>query len=185
MRFLASLVSVANFVCVLVLADSTVRLRVSRDASVSFNGILCQNDTVPCSSVPLGLQTKLVAFKGNRDYSRILLGFDLPLDSVKKCVLQVPAPIDIAGPGYSLTASVTDDFWDEATVSGFTKKIDGTPVGSTNVTGRVASEIDVTSACVGAKNHKLSLFVDTSFPLVAFNSIQSGNSDVFKLDYSF
>ncbi|KAI7821427.1 hypothetical protein BX661DRAFT_207544 [Kickxella alabastrina] len=114
-----------------------------------------------------------------------LLGFDLPLDSVKKCVLQVPAPIDIAGPGYSLTASVTDDFWDEATVSGFTKKIDGTPVGSTNVTGRVASEIDVTSACVGAKNHKLSLFVDTSFPLVAFNSIQSGNSDVFKLDYSF
>ncbi|KAJ2726672.1 hypothetical protein GGI07_000395 [Coemansia sp. Benny D115] len=169
------------------LAASTVNLRVNRDATVSFNGILCNNDTVPCSSIPQGLQNKVTTFKGNRDYTRILLGFDLPTNAPTKCVLKVPKAIDVAATdGYQLTVTVTDDTWDEATVSGYTKRLDGTSVGSVNVTTSTGTgSLDVTDSCKKAKNLKLSFFLDTNSSLISFNSIQSGNPDVFTLDYTF
>ncbi|KAJ1822085.1 hypothetical protein LPJ56_001004 [Coemansia sp. RSA 2599] len=168
-------------------ASSTVTLRVARDATVAFNGILCANDTVPCSSLRFGLDTKLLTFRGNRDYERVLLGFDLPLNAPTKCVLRVPPPLESAQPsGYALTVSVTDDFWDEQSVSGYTKKIDGSNLGSVNVTtagGR--GSLDITGACKDAKNHKLSLWVDTQSSMISFNSLQSGSPDVFTLEYTF
>ncbi|KAJ2571668.1 hypothetical protein GGH19_004858 [Coemansia sp. RSA 1807] len=163
-------------------AESTVNLRVARDASVSFNGIQCNYDTVPCSSIPRGLDNKLTAFRGNRDYGRVLLGFDLPLNAPTKCVLRVPKPIENSG-DVSLTVASTDSIWEESTVNGYTKRIDGEQVGSLEATN--GGELDVTDACARAVNHKLSLFVDTAGGMVTFNSLQSGSADVFVLDYSF
>ncbi|KAJ2372595.1 hypothetical protein IW150_004043 [Coemansia sp. RSA 2607] len=167
--------------------DSKVNLRVARDATVSFNGILCANDTIPCSSLRYGLDNKLMTFRGNRDYERVLLGFDLPTNKPKKCVLRIPKPLETAsGNGYALTVSTTDSFWDEATVSGYTKKLDGAQVGSANVTSNNATgTVDVTSVCANATNYKISLFVDTQNSMITFNSLQSGSSDVFTLDYTF
>ncbi|KAI9504844.1 hypothetical protein GGI25_004182 [Coemansia spiralis] len=156
----------------------TVSLRVARDATVSFNGIQCNNNTVPCSSIPLGLDNTLTSFKGNRDYRRILLGFDLPTNAPTGCVLRIPntqdgLPVDVA-------VVRTDDTWDEQTVSGYTKRLDGSVVGSTTT-----GSLDVTGACKDAVNHKLSFFVDTNKDMVTFNSVQSGSPAVFSLDYSF
>ncbi|KAJ2119616.1 hypothetical protein IWW56_001620 [Coemansia sp. RSA 2131] len=162
--------------------ESTVSLRVARDATVSFNGIQCNNDTVPCSSIPRGLDNKLMSFRGNRDYERVLLGFDLPLNAPTKCVLRVPKPIDNSG-DVSLTVATTDSVWEEATVNGYTKRLNGEQVGSLTATN--GGELDVTDACARAVNHKLSLFVDTAGAMVTFNSLQSGSGDVFVLDYSF
>ncbi|KAJ2844695.1 hypothetical protein J3B02_004893, partial [Coemansia erecta] len=86
-------------------ANSTATLRVSRDATVSFNGIQCANDTVPCSSLRYGLDAKLLSFRGNRDYERILLGFDLPINQAKRCILHVPPPIEPTSGGYAVTVS--------------------------------------------------------------------------------
>ncbi|KAJ2032295.1 hypothetical protein IWW57_000293 [Coemansia sp. S610] len=173
----------------LALGASTVNLRVARDATVSYNGIMCSYDTVPCNAIPFGLQNKVTTFRGNRDFSRVLLGFDLPTNKPTKCVLRVPKPVDNNGPsapGFALTVSNTDNVWDEASVCGYNKKIDGTVVGSVNVTApQETGSVDVTAACTNATNYKISLFVDTSFPLIAFNSLQSGHKDVFTLDYTF
>ncbi|KAJ1671790.1 hypothetical protein GGF44_002602 [Coemansia sp. RSA 1694] len=171
------------------LGASTVNLRVARDATISYNGILCNYDTVPCTAIPFGLQNKVTTFRGNRDFERVLLGFDLPTNAPTKCVLRIPKPVDNNGPnapGFALTVSSTDNVWDEASVSGYNKKIDGTLIGSVNVTApQDTASIDVTAACANASNYKISLFVDTSFPLISFNSLQSGSKDVFTLDYTF
>ncbi|KAJ2658718.1 hypothetical protein IWW48_003866 [Coemansia sp. RSA 1200] len=165
-------------------ACDTVNLRISRDATVSFNGILCQNDTVPCSSIPRGLDSSVIAFKGNRDYSRILVGFDLPTNKPSKCVLRIP-PATSDG-GYQLTVARTDDVWEEATVNGYTKRLDGTIVGSANSTDSSApGSLDVTSVCDGSTSRRLSFFVDTDRAMVTFNSLQSGSPDIFTLDYTF
>ncbi|KAJ1722358.1 hypothetical protein LPJ53_003226 [Coemansia erecta] len=186
MKFL-SVSALLALVPAIVFADSTVNLRVARDATVAFNGILCANDTIPCSSLRFGLDSKLLTFRGNRDYERVLLGFDLPTNKPKKCVLRIPKPLEKASEnGYALTVSTTDSFWDEATVSGYTKKLDGAQVGSANVTSNDAvGTVDVTAVCANATNYKISLFVDTENSMITFNSLQSGSSDVFTLDYTF
>ncbi|KAJ1801047.1 hypothetical protein LPJ59_000606 [Coemansia sp. RSA 2399] len=167
--------------------SATVNLRVSRDATVSFNGIMCQNNTVPCSSIPLGLDASLTTFKGNRDYRRVLVGFDLPTTKPSSCILRIPAPTSGAsGSGYQLTVVRTDDVWEEATVSGYTKRLDGTSVGSVKVADASSpGSLDVTSVCDGSANRRLSFFVDTDGGMLTFDSLQSGNSDIFTLDYTF
>ncbi|KAJ1833847.1 hypothetical protein IWW55_004403 [Coemansia sp. RSA 2706] len=166
-------------------ADSTTSLRVARDATVAFNGIMCNNDTVPCSSLAQGLQNTVVTFRGNRDYERVLLGFDLPLNAPKKCVLRIPKPAESTGDSVEVTVAATDSVWDEATVSGYNKKLDGTQVGTAAVSKSEGGTLDVTEACANASNHKLSLFVDTTGSMITFNSVQSGSGDVFVLDYTF
>ncbi|KAJ1998099.1 hypothetical protein H4R26_005585, partial [Coemansia thaxteri] len=66
-------------------------------------------------------------------------------------------------------------------------KIDSTQIGSLNVTTPDGTgTIDITAACdKAAAGHKISVFVDTAFPMLSFNSIQSGSADVFTLDYTF
>ncbi|KAG0342417.1 hypothetical protein BG000_004714 [Podila horticola] len=155
---------------------------VARDATVAFNGIMCGR--IPCSSIPQGLNKDLVTFKGNRDYERILLGFDLPANPISKCVLKIPYPIEFKTTGeYILTATVTDNDWEERTVVGTNKKNDGMQVGSVKVQAhQKPGDIDVTSACQRAKGGKLSLFVDTDFSMTRFNSIESKSPDIFSLD---
>ncbi|KAJ2757492.1 hypothetical protein IWQ56_006253, partial [Coemansia nantahalensis] len=95
---------------------------VARDATVAYNGITCDNN-VPCNSIPHGSEPTVLSFKGNRDYERILLGFDLPATTPKKCVLHIPKPAE--GDSYNLAVVSTDSNWDEATVTGANKDIAG------------------------------------------------------------
>ncbi|KAJ1944711.1 hypothetical protein FBU59_002526 [Linderina macrospora] len=165
----------------------TINIRVARDSTVAYNGIMCDNN-IPCNSIPFGLKNDLLTFKGNRDYERVLLGFDLPTTKpISKCLLKIPTPIEVATTGeYTLTATVTDNKWNETAVTGANKDIGGTQIGSVNiVAGQKPGSIDVTSACKNAKDDKLSLFVDTSFPMVRFNSIQSGSPAIFSLDITY
>ncbi|KAJ1767066.1 hypothetical protein LPJ74_005571 [Coemansia sp. RSA 1843] len=159
-------------------ACATVNLRTSRDATVSFNGIMCQNDTVPCSSIPLGLDTSLTTFKGNRDYRRVLIGFDLPTNKPSSCILRIPAPTSNASntnnSGYQLTVVRTDDVWEEPTVNGYTKRLEGTTVGSVKVADASSpGSLDVTSVCDGSASRRLSFFVDTDGGMLTFDSLQS------------
>lgn len=169
------------------LAASTVNLRVSQDATVSFNGIMCWNDTVPCSSIRMGLESTLMSFRGNRDYERALLGFNLPTNAPQKCVLHIPKPKELGSEGgYEVTVSSTDNVWQEDSVNGFTKRNYGKQIGK----GKAASAqdtiaVDVTEACKQSKDYKLSLFVDTTGSMIRWNSLQSESSDVFTLDYTF
>ncbi|KAJ1953056.1 hypothetical protein EC988_003212 [Linderina pennispora] len=147
----------------------------------------CDNN-IPCNSIPFGLDKALTAFRGNRDFERVLLGFDLPTTKpISKCVLKIPTPIEVATTGeYTLTAIVTDNNWNETAVAGANKDMSGTQVGSAKVVaGQAPGDIDVTSACQNAKDDKLSLFIDTSFPMVRFNSIQSGSPAIFSLDIKY
>ncbi|PIA14577.1 hypothetical protein COEREDRAFT_82613 [Coemansia reversa NRRL 1564] len=165
-------------------ADNTESVRVARDATVAFNGIMCDND-IPCSSIPHGMEDKLLSFRGNRDYERILLGFDLPAgETAKSCVLRIPPPLEIPGDSYELTVATTDNNWEEATVNGKTKSLDGERIGSVSGTNGQGTSVDITEACKKATDGKLSLFVDTARQMVTFNSIQSGSSDIFSIDFT-
>ncbi|KAG0049862.1 hypothetical protein BGZ83_005329 [Gryganskiella cystojenkinii] len=161
----------------------TTSIPVARDATVSFNGITCDNN-IPCNSIPFGRKLDLVSFQGNRDYERILLGFDLPANSISKCVLKIPFPIEVpTNSDYSLTVTVTDNNWAEDTVTGANKNNGGSQIGSVNVLrGQKPGDIDVTSSCQSATGGKLSLFVGTGFTYTRFNSVQSGSSAIFSLD---
>ncbi|KAJ2817015.1 hypothetical protein FBU31_006374, partial [Coemansia sp. 'formosensis'] len=77
--------SLAAVALPLALGASTVNLRVARDSTISYNGILCNYDTAPCSAIPHGQENKVTASRGNRDSERILLGFDLPTNKPTKC----------------------------------------------------------------------------------------------------
>ncbi|KAJ2715323.1 hypothetical protein H4R19_001269 [Coemansia spiralis] len=159
---------------------SAETVRVARDATVAYNGQMCQSSTgsVPCNSIPQGLDRTLLSFKGNRDYERILLGFDLPPTLPSKCILHIPAAVD--GAQYNLTVSATDNNWDEATVAGANKDIYGFQVAAVEWP---ATAVDIKYACDESIGNKLSLFVDTVAYGVTFNSLQSGSNDVFMLEY--
>jgi hypothetical protein len=98
-------------------------------------------------------------------------------------MLSVPAPIEPPGGGnYSLSVSVTDNDWDEATVSGAIKRIDGKLLGDMAVPeGQPPGQVDVTAACQTGDS-KISLFVDTHGPMIRFNSRESGSDGVFALE---
>ncbi|KAG0013558.1 hypothetical protein BGZ82_002095 [Podila clonocystis] len=183
MKFFASFTLAA----VIGLAEAYITtIRVTQDATVAFNGMMC-DDNVPCNSIPFGLNTDLTSFKGNRDYERILLGFDLPANLISKCILKIPHPIEVGTPGeYTLTATVTDNDWAEDSVVGASKKNDGTQVGYVKVqANQTPDDIDITSACQEANGGKLSLFVDANFSLIRFHSIQSGSPAIFSLDVTY
>ncbi|KAJ1726041.1 hypothetical protein LPJ61_005462 [Coemansia biformis] len=157
---------------------SAETVRVARDATIMYNGMMCNDDTVRCDSIPRGLDTNLVSFRGNRDYERVLLGFDLPATTPKKCILRVPKPQDDSE--YKLMVVVTDNNWEEATVCGANKANEGQEIGSVDSPG---TTVDVSEACRNAKDQKLSLFVTTESSMVTFSSLQSGSNDVFELEY--
>jgi hypothetical protein len=161
---------------------------VNHDATVAYNGIMCDNNTL-FSAIPQGKQSRLVAFKGNRDYERILLGFDLPQRALVKCVLLIPKPVDNASAdgSYNFTISLTDNDWDEATVSGRTKAMASTEIARVVVDSsdnqKEPVPVDITQACHASRD-RLSLFIDTSFPMIVFNSIESGSADIFAIEYA-
>ncbi|KAJ2712801.1 hypothetical protein H4R19_002569, partial [Coemansia spiralis] len=117
---------------------------------------------------------------GNRDYERILLRFDLPPTLPRKCVLHIPAVV--GGTQYNLTVTATDNSWDEATVDGANKAIAGFQIAAVEWP---ATAVDIKYPWDKSIGNKLGLFVDTVAYSTAFNSLQSGNNDVFVLAYLF
>ncbi|KAJ2160633.1 hypothetical protein GGF46_002126 [Coemansia sp. RSA 552] len=117
-----------------------------------------------------------MSFRGNRDYERVLVGFDVQATPTK-CVLRIPRPVE--GEAYTLTVAVTDNDWEEATVSGATKNIDGTRIGGevhSDSAGR--AQLDVSEACRQGRN---SFFVDTAGTMLQFAAGESGG-EVFQLE---
>ncbi|KAJ2715324.1 hypothetical protein H4R19_001270 [Coemansia spiralis] len=159
-------------------AADTTTVRVAQDATVTYNNAMCLNSTVQCDTIPKGLDTYVLAFTNERDYERILLGFDIPSPAPQTCTLRVPQPQYSAE--YMLTVWSTDNDWDEATVCGANKANAGSLLGGLQWP---ATTVDVTAVCQAAAGQRLSLFVDsTSGNVVSFDSLQSGNDDVFALD---
>ncbi|KAJ2779146.1 hypothetical protein H4R18_004177 [Coemansia javaensis] len=169
----------AAVACLAAVAAAAVGIGlVERDATVSYNGMTC--GAVPCESIPLGMESTVVSFRGNRDYRRILLGFDVPRDPPASCSLMIPRPVE--GADYKLAVVETDSNWDEATVSGATKSIDGTRIATVSAPD---ASVDITDACRRAAGKRLSLFVNTEAQGVTFNSRQSGKDDVFAIQYAY
>ncbi|KAJ2002773.1 hypothetical protein GGI04_001541 [Coemansia thaxteri] len=161
----------------------------ARDATVSYNTFKNADGSFE-SLTPKGGQSTLVTFKGNRDYERILLGFNLPSQvkdpsQITKCVLNVPVPKDAPDQDYALTAYAASSNWDEDTVNAATKITSIRQLGSVNIpSGQNPGSIDVTGACQAAAEGKFSMFVDTSQPLVTFYSRDSGKP-TFSLDLTY
>ncbi|KAJ1943117.1 hypothetical protein FBU59_003007 [Linderina macrospora] len=170
--------------------DMTVSTDVARDATVAYNGFQNSDGTFD-ALVPKGLKDTLVTFKGNRDYERVLLGFDMPKmikdpSQITNCVLHVPTPKDAPTTSYTLTAFTASSNWDEATVNAQTQITSIRMLGSVSVSGNgdKPGDIDITGACQAAAEGKFSLLLDTSGPLVSFNSLQAG-MDMFSVDITY
>ncbi|KAJ2079151.1 hypothetical protein H4R24_003981 [Coemansia sp. RSA 988] len=167
--------------------DNTVfHVDTARDATIAYNGFRDSNGNADAYT-PKGNDDTLVSFKGNRDYRRILLGYDLPREiedtsHITKCTLNVPKPAQPVDQDYTLTAYTASSNWEESTVDAGTKIISDKIVGSESFpAGKYSGTIDITGACQAAAEGKFSLFVDTSQPLVVFNSQNSGKA-TFSVD---
>ncbi|KAI8318105.1 hypothetical protein GQ54DRAFT_300795 [Martensiomyces pterosporus] len=161
----------------------------ARDSTVAYNAFKNSKGQYD-ALIPKGMEDTLVASKSDKDYERILLGFDLPdkitdPSQITNCVLHVPQPKDAPKQDYSLTAYAASSNWDEATVNADTKIMSIKQLTTTDVSkGSNPGDIDVTGACQAAAEGKFSMFVDSSGPSVSFDSIQSGK-DTFSLDITY
>ncbi|KAJ1938707.1 hypothetical protein EC988_007509 [Linderina pennispora] len=170
--------------------NNVVSTDVARDTTLAYNGFQNPDGTFD-ALVPKGLKDTLVTFKGNRDYERILLGFDMPSkvkdpSQITKCVLHVPTPKDAPSDSYSLTAFSASSNWDEATANAMTQITSVRQVGSVSVSDKdeKPGDIDITGACQAAAEGKFSIFLDTSGPAVTFYSHQA-NKDKFTVDITY
>ncbi|KAJ2744932.1 hypothetical protein GGI20_002582 [Coemansia sp. BCRC 34301] len=144
-------------------ARSVFHLDTARDATVSYNTFQDSNGSFEALT-PKGAQSTLTSFKGDDDYRRILLGFDLPSSRVKdpsritKCLLHVPVPKNAPAQDYSLTAYTASSNWDEDSVNGATKITSVRELSSVSVRkGQNPGSIDVTGACQAAAEGKFSI----------------------------
>ncbi|KAI8318438.1 hypothetical protein GQ54DRAFT_300339 [Martensiomyces pterosporus] len=162
-------------------------LPVARDTSIIYNARICANN-IRCASIDQGQKENLITGKDDESEVRILLGFDLPLAKPTKCTLVIPRILSSVKVNHTLTVSLTDNSWDELTANGFTKSNISEEVGRIYVEGsdKSAKQIDVSKACLEAKDGRLSLFVDSDNPAIMFDSRESTNAakQVFALKYS-
>ncbi|KAJ2836754.1 hypothetical protein FBU31_001290 [Coemansia sp. 'formosensis'] len=170
-------------------AAKVYHLSAARDATVSYSGLKNPDGSFE-SLTPKGGQSTLTTFKGSNDYSRILLGFEVPAkvkdpSLITKCVLNVPVPKDAPKQDYSLTAYTASSNWDEDTVNGATKITSTKELGMVSVPkNKNPGPIDVTGACQAAAEGNFSLFVDTNQPMVTFYSRSSGKQS-FTLEMTY
>ncbi|PIA13325.1 hypothetical protein COEREDRAFT_89676 [Coemansia reversa NRRL 1564] len=170
--------------------DNTVfHADTARDATIAYNGFSDANGN-PDAYTPKGNDDTLISFKGNRDYRRILLGYNLPSNIkdpslITKCTLNVPKPVLPVDQDYTLTVYTASSNWEEDTVDAGTKIISDKIVGSGGFSaGKYSGTISITGACQAAAEGKFSMFVDTNQPLVVFNSQNSGK-DTFSVDITY
>ncbi|KAJ2557902.1 hypothetical protein EV175_001068 [Coemansia sp. RSA 1933] len=141
--------------------------------------------------VSQGLDYSLIAHRDNIDYSRILLGFDIPekVDNprdITRCILRVPKPRRSPKQNYELIAYAASSNWNEATVTPASGVTTSGMLGSTLVQrGRSPGDIDVTQACRAAVERKVSVMLDSSGPLVVFDSRNSNKHRHFKLEMQY
>ncbi|KAJ2504833.1 hypothetical protein GGF44_003110 [Coemansia sp. RSA 1694] len=190
MRIAAAIFVALATVHAAVTTHAVYHLKTARDATVSYSTQKNSDGSFEALT-PKGNQGTLTSFKGNKDYRRILLGYDLPAkvkdpSLITKCVLHVPVPKDSPGQDYSLTAYTASSNWDEDSVNGDTKITSVYELTTVNVgKGQNPGAIDVTGACQAAAEGKFSMYVDTSQPLVTFYSKESAGKPTFTLDLTY
>ncbi|ORX71103.1 hypothetical protein DL89DRAFT_282591 [Linderina pennispora] len=180
---------VATLFVVSLVSATAIRTGVAHDSTITYNARLC-NGSRPCASIAKGLQRTLGTFDMDGSQDRVLLRFQLPVDSrtIVSCTLNVPVPISAPVGHYTLSISATDNNWAEDTVSGISKSRNGTDVGSVVIfnSQQLPRSVLVTSACQRfAENNTLSMFVTSDGKQVSFNSLESGSPDIFSLDVSY
>ncbi|KAJ2354841.1 hypothetical protein IWW50_004372 [Coemansia erecta] len=182
---------VTAYVCALisvsVAAGNRIRVSTARDATVSYNGMQNGDGTFDAYT-PKGMDPTLVSIKNERDYRRILLGFDLPetvieVERIRRCRLHVPKPVDRPSHDYMLTAYAASNNWEERTVTAADEIVSEVAVGSVAVRrGHNPDDMDVTSACLAAQSGRFSMFLDSNLEQVVFNSRNSNKKETFYLD---
>ncbi|KAJ2607141.1 hypothetical protein H4S08_004925 [Coemansia sp. RSA 1365] len=170
--------------------DNTVfHTDTARDATIAYNRFSDANGN-PDAYKPKGNDDTLISFKGNRDYRRILLGYNLPSQIkdpslITMCTLNVPKPVLPVDQNYTLTVYTASSNWEEDTVNAGSKIISDKIVGSGSFSAEeYSSIINITGACQAAAEGKFSMFVDTNQPLVVFNSQNSGK-ETFSVDITY
>ncbi|KAJ1661863.1 hypothetical protein IW140_006359 [Coemansia sp. RSA 1813] len=170
---------------------STIHIdRPSADATISYQMQEGQNEMVG-PMIAQGLEHTLIAHRDNLDYGRILLGFNIPnkVDDprdIMRCILRVPKPRRSPKQNYELIAYGASSNWNEATVTAASRVVTSRRLGSTMVQkDHSPGDIDVTEACREAMERKFSVMLDSSGPLVVFDSRNSNKHRRFKLEINY
>ncbi|KAJ2400250.1 hypothetical protein GGI23_002153 [Coemansia sp. RSA 2559] len=141
--------------------------------------------------VSQGLEHTLIAHRDNHDYSRILLGFNIPNEvddpkDILRCILRVPKPRRSPKQNYELIAYAASSNWSEASVTAASRISTSRMLGSALVQkGHSPGDIDVTEACRAAMERKFSVMLDSSGPIVVFDSRNSNKHRPFKLEMTY
>ncbi|KAJ1894968.1 hypothetical protein LPJ81_005061 [Coemansia sp. IMI 209127] len=141
--------------------------------------------------VSQGLEHTLIAHRDNHDYSRILLGFNIPNEvddpkDILRCILRVPKPRRSPKQNYELIAYAASSNWSEASVTSASRVSTSRMLGSALVQkGHSPGDIDVTEACRAAMERKFSVMLDSSGPIVVFDSRNSNKHRPFKLEMTY
>ncbi|KAJ1853752.1 hypothetical protein IW147_005647 [Coemansia sp. RSA 720] len=183
---------VTGVVCMLmsVALGNRVRISTARDATVSYNNIQNGDGTYDAYT-PKGMDPLLTSIQRQGDFRRILLGFDLPphivdVARIRRCRLHIPDPIDRPSLDYMLTAYDASNNWEERTVTAADQVVSTRQVGNIVVRrGHNPDDMDVTQACREAQGGRFSLFLDSNFEQVVFNSRNSAKKDNFHIEVSF
>ncbi|KAJ2607599.1 hypothetical protein GGH99_006319 [Coemansia sp. RSA 1285] len=161
----------------------------SDDATLSYQ--IKDNAEMVGPMIAQGQQYTLIAHSDNRDYERILLGFDIPdrvgdPRDITRCILRVPKPRRSPDQNYELIAYAASSNWNEITVTAASRVATSKPLGGVMVQkGHSPGDIDVTAACMGATERKVSIVLDSSGPMVVFDSRNSDKHRRFKLEVTY
>ncbi|KAJ2634876.1 hypothetical protein GGF40_003939 [Coemansia sp. RSA 1286] len=178
MKFFAAIV---GLVASSVAATTTYTAPLTKDAGLIYTPMMC-GSTV-CSNTNLNGQTSYMSFLGNRDFRRILMGFEMPKDvdqgKIKSCMLMMPASFSSGSNVnyYNMIVRQTTSDFDPKTVTPMTAPAAGDVIGQTTANdGTPPPPIDVTSACRSPNNGMVDLTIDATGAPAQFPSMAGGSN---------
>ncbi|KAI8321071.1 hypothetical protein GQ54DRAFT_312091 [Martensiomyces pterosporus] len=155
---------------------------IAKDVGLVYTPMMCGSTSCPTTN--LNGASQYMAYMGNRDVRRILMGFALPegvtdASTIQSCTLQLPAPMTSGTSVSSYTMDISNaltDF-DPMTVTANTAPKLGNTVASFTAKDNTAPPaVDITDACRAAVNGYVDIMLDSRGSPVTFPSSSGGSN---------
>ncbi|KAJ1642586.1 hypothetical protein J3B02_004196 [Coemansia erecta] len=162
-------------------AKTTHTAPLNKDVGLVYTNMKCGSD--PCSQTNLHGQTSYMAYLGNKDFRRIIMGFEMPKNidqsKIKSCSLMMPASLQAGSTAnyYNLIVRPLNSDFDAETVTPMTAPGAGDVIGQTTANdGTPPPPIDVTSACRNPNDGIVDLAIDATGAPAQFPSLAGGSN---------